>query len=234
MRIAIFGHGRMGTLVADRARRAGHEVGAVVAGDRAAADERSVAALLVGHDVAIDFSVGFAVPRNVGACLAAGVPVVEGVTGWHDAYDQVVAQVRAADGGIVIGENLSVGVNLFYRVAKCAAQLYGALGDYAPFIEEAHHAQKRDAPSGTALRLRALAAESFQGDVPIASTRAGRIPGVHRVGFDGPHDHVTLEHTARSREGFAEGALLAAGWLVGRRGVYRFDDVLDDLLGGKA
>ena len=234
MNVALFGRGRMGTLVAEHLRRGGHTVGVVLAGAEGAADADAVAARLAGHDVAIDFSVGTAVLRNVSACVQAGVPVVEGATGWHDDYEAVVRAVARAQGGLVIGENLSIGVNLFYRVVARAAELYGSLGGYAAFIEEAHHAGKRDAPSGTALRIKVLLADRFGQDVAIASTRAGQIPGVHRVGFDGPHDQVTLEHAARSREGFAEGAVLAAQWLVGRRGVFRFSDVLDDLLGGKA
>jgi len=234
MKVALFGRGRMGALVTEHLRRAGHTAGTVFASDERGLSVEQMAARLAGHDVAIDFSVGTAVPRNVSACVLAGVPVVEGATGWHDVYDTVVQGVKAGRGGLVVGENLSIGVNLFYRVVARAAELYGSLGGYSAFIEEAHHALKRDAPSGTALRLKVLLADQFGQDVAIASTRAGQIPGVHRVGFDGPHDQVTLEHSARSREGFAEGAILAAQWLVGKRGVYRFSDVLDDLLGGKA
>jgi 4-hydroxy-tetrahydrodipicolinate reductase len=111
-----------------------------------------------------------------------------------------------------------------------AGELFRGLAAYDAFIEEAHHANKRDAPSGTALHLRSLLAKRVGRDVPIASTRAGHIPGVHRVGFDSVADEVTLIHTARSRDGFAAGALAAARWIAGRRGVYAFADVLDEIL----
>ena len=104
--------------------------------------------------------------------------------------------------------------------------------DYAPFIEEAHHSRKRDAPSGTALRLRDIVAESYAAEVPVASTRAGHIPGTHRVGFDSAADTIMLTHTARSREGFASGALVAAGWIQGRTGVYEFSETLEEILRG--
>jgi 4-hydroxy-tetrahydrodipicolinate reductase len=119
---------------------------------------------------------------------------------------------------------------LFFRLVKRAAELFGGLADYDAFIEEAHHATKRDAPSGTALTLRDLLAGAGRRDPSVASTRAGHIPGTHRVGFDSAGDQIVLEHTARSREGFAAGALLAARWVVGKRGVFRFDEVLDQVL----
>jgi 4-hydroxy-tetrahydrodipicolinate reductase len=128
-------------------------------------------------------------------------------------------------------------VNLFYRVVAAAAAEYARDASYAPFLEEAHHARKKDAPSGTALRLQGLVAKAYGGkrEIPVASTRAGHIPGTHLVGFDGPADQITLTHTARTREGFAAGALLAAQWIAaGRRsGVFEFSEVLDEILGGK-
>ena len=135
------------------------------------------------------------------------------------------------DGALVSGANFSIGVNLFYRIVANAAKLFKSVEGYAPFVEEAHHARKRDAPSGTALRLRDLMAEQLGGDIPISSTRAGYIPGTHRVGFDAEADQVMLTHTARSREGFAAGALLAARWVVGRKGVFEFTEVIDEIVG---
>jgi 4-hydroxy-tetrahydrodipicolinate reductase len=135
---------------------------------------------------------------------------------------------------LVYGANFSIGVNLFYRVVAAAAAQYVRDPSYAPFLEEAHHDRKKDAPSGTALKLRDVVARAYGGrEVPVASTRAGHIPGTHRVGFDGTADQIMLTHTARSREGFAAGALLAARWIAagGRRGVYEFAAVLDEILG---
>jgi 4-hydroxy-tetrahydrodipicolinate reductase len=180
--------------------------------------------------VAIDFSVGDAVLRNIEACARARVPLVEGTTGWkaHEATaKQIVNQHGAA---LVYGANFSIGVNLFYRIVERAAELFGAVEGYAPFIEEAHHMRKRDAPSGTALQLRELMAKHLGADIPTASTRAGYIPGTHRVGFDSEGDQILLTHVARSRRGFASGALVAAHWIVGRTGVFEFADVIQDLV----
>jgi 4-hydroxy-tetrahydrodipicolinate reductase len=227
MRLALFGHGGMGRLVAERARAAGHEIGAIIT-------SRDSPTLVRGHDVAIDFSRADAVFDHVAACVQAGVPLVEGTTGWAAQEPAVRRAVERGGGTLLYGANFSVGVNLFYRLVRCAGDLFGGgPGDYDAFIEEAHHAKKHDAPSGTALRLRETLATSFGRSVPIASTRAGHIPGVHRVGFDSAVDQIVLEHTARSRDGFAAGALLAATWIVGerRRGVFAFEEVLDEMIG---
>jgi 4-hydroxy-tetrahydrodipicolinate reductase len=138
--------------------------------------------------------------------------------------------VEAAGGALVYGANFSIGANLFFRLVTHAEQLFRSFADYDAFIEEAHHAAKRDAPSGTALALRDILTRASGRTVPVASTRAGHIPGTHRVGFDSPNDQIILEHTARSRDGFAAGALMAAEWVVGRRGVFTFDDVVNDML----
>jgi 4-hydroxy-tetrahydrodipicolinate reductase len=184
---------------------------------------------LGGHDAAVDFSVAEAVPRHAEACALARVPLVEGTTGWHARLGEVRQTVERAGGALIYGANFSVGVNLFYRVVARAAELFRGF-DYAPFVEEAHHSRKRDAPSGTGLRLRDIVAELYGSDVPVASTRAGHIPGTHRVGFDSAADTVTLTHTARSREGFAAGALVAARWIQGRTGVYEFSETLEEML----
>jgi 4-hydroxy-tetrahydrodipicolinate reductase len=189
-----------------------------------------LADVLGGHDAAIDFTVADAVPLHAEACALAGVPLVEGTTGWNARVEEVRAVVGRHGGALVYGANFSVGVNLFYRIAARAAELFAAVEGYDPFIEEAHHSRKRDAPSGTALRLREIVAEGTRREVPVASTRAGHIPGTHRVGFDSAADTVTLTHTARSREGFAAGAVLAARWIRGRRGVYEFAEMFDEIL----
>jgi 4-hydroxy-tetrahydrodipicolinate reductase len=172
-----------------------------------------------------------AVLRNVEACARARVPLVEGTTGWHERVEEARRVVAAHNGSLVHGANFSVGVNLFYRVVGEAARLLLAAGGYEPFVEEAHHSRKRDAPSGTALKLRALVEEYAPGAaVSVASTRAGHIPGTHRVGFDSAADQITLTHTARTREGFVAGALVAAGWARGRPGFYEFSEVLERII----
>jgi 4-hydroxy-tetrahydrodipicolinate reductase len=230
VKLAFFGNGQMGRVAVARAREAGHEIGVVLTSKDAGSGPGELAAALSGHDAAIDFSVTDAVLTHVAACAAAGVPLVEGTTGWQAREADARRVVDDAGGAMVYGPNFSIGVNLFYRVVESAAGLVRGLPAYDPFIEEAHHARKRDAPSGTALQLRKILARHLGREVPIASTRAGHIPGVHRVGFDSAADHITLVHTARSRDGFAAGALAAARWLPGRRGVFAFGDVLDQIL----
>ena len=216
----------MGQLVSAEARKAGDEVGAVIT----SRESSQLAEKLPGHDVAIDFSVGEAVLSNIEACARAQVPLVEGATGWKQ-HESAARQIIAEhSGAMVYGANFSIGVNLFYRIAKQAAALFSAVAGYAPFIEEAHHSRKRDAPSGTALKLRDLMSEHLGTDIPTSSTRAGYIPGTHRVGFDSEADQILLTHTARSRQGFASGALLAAHWIHGRTGVFEFGEVIEEIL----
>jgi 4-hydroxy-tetrahydrodipicolinate reductase len=235
VKLAFFGNGRMGSVVQARAREAGHEIGVVLdINDAGLTPDALVSALRGGgHDAAIDFSVADAVLAHVAACARAGVPLVEGTTGWQAREAEARRLMAGVGGAMVFGANFSIGVNLFYRLVDRAGELFRGLG-YDAFLEEAHHANKQDAPSGTALQLRALLALRLGRDVPIASTRAGHNPGVHRVGFDSAADEVTLIHSARSRDGFAGGALAAARWIASRRGtgggVYAFADVLDEIL----
>ena len=169
-------------------------------------------------------------PKDVEACARAGVPLVVGTTGWQSQLEQVRRVVEQYDGALIHGANFSIGVQLFYRIAARAAELFGNVDSYDPFIEEAHHKRKRDAPSGTAVQLHQIVSEKLGRDVPVSSTRAGYIPGTHRLGFDSVADQLTITHEARSREGFAAGALLAAQWIVGRKGVYEFSEVFDEIV----
>src|ERR1043166_9527849 len=230
MRVALIGFGVMGQLVAAEARKAGDEVGAVITGKESTLGVDELAEKLGGHDVAIDFSIGVTVLKNIAACARARVALVEGTTGWKQ-HEATAKQIVAEHSGtLVYGANFSIGVNLFYRIVERAAALFAAVDGYAPFIEEAHHMRKRDAPSGTAIQLRELMGKHFGPDILTASTRAGYSPGTHRVGFDSEADEILLVHTARSRKGFASGALLAAQWIVGRKGVFQFADVVEDLV----
>ena len=153
-----------------------------------------------------------------------------GTTGWQSHVADVRRIVTEHDGALIYGANCSVGVQVFYRIAARAAELFRGLESYDAFIEEAHHKRKLDAPSGTAVQLQKIVTEDLNRDVPVTSTRAGYIPGTHRVGFDSVADQITLTHTARSREGFAAGALVAAKWIIGRKGVYEFSEVFDEIL----
>jgi 4-hydroxy-tetrahydrodipicolinate reductase len=230
VKLALFGRGGMGRAVAAHARATGLEIGAVLTSADAGRNGDQLAALLRGHDAAIDFSVADAVLGHATACARAGVPLVEGTTGWRDRESEVRGAVERGGGALVYGANFSIGANLFLRLVTHAAELFRGFPEYEPFIEEAHHSQKRDAPSGTALRLRDIVAGVTGARISIASTRAGHIPGTHRVGFDAHADQIVLEHSARSRDGFAAGALVAARWIAGRRGVFTFDEVVDDVL----
>lgn len=230
MRLALIGFGAMGQLVGKLARDEGHEIALVLSSSDAPHSSEELADLLRGHDAAIDFSVAGAVLTNITACAQAHVPLVEGTTGWTASEAEARRIVEKQSGALVYGANFSIGVNIFYRIVAHAAELFRSLDDYAPFIEEAHHSRKRDAPSGTALRLHNILSARLGRDISIASTRAGHIPGTHRVGFDSASDQITLAHVARSREGFAAGALIAARWIKGRQGVYEFSEVMDEIL----
>jgi 4-hydroxy-tetrahydrodipicolinate reductase len=229
MKIALIGYGAMGKLIRRLAEEKGHEIVAVVDDGDAGLSATELAKKLKGVDVAIDFTTAEAVRGNVEACVAAGVPLVEGTTGWNEQRGEIERIVRDGKGSFVFGANFSIGVNLFYRIADHAAELFAKFPEYEAFIEEQHHSRKKDAPSGTALKIKEVVSKHVKvGDV--AATRAGNIPGTHRVGFDGPADQILLEHTARSREGFAFGAIMAAEWIVGKKGFYEFTDVMDEIL----
>jgi 4-hydroxy-tetrahydrodipicolinate reductase len=248
MKYALIGYGKMGRSIEAAAAAGGHTLGGIV--DRAARG-RNVARTIEkgswrGVTVAFEFTEPAAAKDHVIALLRRGIGVVCGTTGW-DAGDAAVRRVaRASTAGAVIAPNFSVGMNLFYAAVADAARRYRAVGGYDPWIAEWHHRAKADAPSGTARRLAAIVAEAAPGgatvreglpetplapgDVHVAALRAGSQPGRHLVGFDGQDDAVILEHVARGREGFARGAVLAAEWLRGRRGLHGFDEVLNDLM----
>ncbi|MBP6003571.1 MAG: hypothetical protein KA746_09080 [Pyrinomonadaceae bacterium] len=232
MKIALIGYGAMGRLIERLAVEKGHEIAVVITDADAGLSAAELAERLSGCDVAIDFTVAAAVRRNVEACVAAGVPLVEGTTGWGEQRADIEAVIRDGNGAFLFGANFSIGVNLFYRIADFAAELFAKFPVYEAFIEEQHHSRKLDSPSGTALKIKSIAEKHINKDISVAATRAGNIPGTHRVGFDGLADQVLLEHTARSREGFASGAVLAAEWIVGKTGFYEFTDVIDEVLGG--
>jgi len=230
LKVALLGYGKMGKIIEQIADR--HQV--VIAEKyedvRPLQAGAEVKAALQDVPVLIDFSVPEAVSGNVQAAAALKKNMVIGTTGWHSRLEDIRRLARESGIGIVYGNNFSLGVHLYYKIVKYASGLFASFKEYDPFIEEAHHQFKKDAPSGTALVIQEMVSGSYQKPVPVASIRAGFIPGTHSVGFDSRVDTVTLTHCARSREGFAEGALIAARWVQGRSGIFGFTDVLDDLM----
>lgn len=242
MKVALIGYGKMGHAVEGAAGARGHEVVARLdAGD---AIERGS---LAGAEVAIDFTVPDAVERNAARVAEAGADLVIGTTGWYDRMRDVEAAVRAGGIGCVWAPNFSLGVQLFFRLAREAGKLADALEEYDVHVHEAHHRHKLDHPSGTARKLAEILVEAIgrktswrEGPAEgapdpavlwVSSARAGEIPGIHEVGFEGPADSVVLRHVARGREGFAGGAVAAAEWVRGRKGFFGIDDMLADRFG---
>ena len=219
MKLLLVGYGRMGRLVEELAPVHGCDVTGRVDVGR---DEWSAPA-----DVAVDFSTADALRGNFARYVERRLPVVIGTTGWAADAGELKAQAERAGLGVVAAANFSIGVNLFQLVAAEAARLMQAHDEYGAWIHEAHHAAKRDAPSGTALALHdVMAGAGYARPIDVSSTRAGAIPGMHTIGFDGPSDTIELTHTARDRRGFAAGTLLAARWVHGRRGWFSMADVL--------
>ena len=230
MKIALIGFGAMGKLIKILAENKNHEIGVIIDEKDADLSVDELAEKLKGAQAAIDFSSAEAVRKTIEACVLAEIPLVEGTTGWNAEREEIEKFVSESGGAFVFGANFSIGVNLFYRIAGFASELFARFEDYEAFIEEQHHSRKKDAPSGTALKLKDIVSQHITKDFSISATRAGNIPGTHRVGFDGSADQILLEHFARSREGFAAGAILAAEWIVGRKGFYEFTDVMDEIL----
>ncbi len=230
MKIALIGYGAMGKIIRTLAENKSHEIVVIVDETDAEKSAEELAEKLKPIDAAIDFSIADAVKRNVEACLLAKIPLVEGTTGWNRQRDEIKNLVEAKNGALVFGANFSIGVNLFYRIADFASELFAKFDEYETFIEERHHSRKKDAPSGTALKLKEIVAKNIAQDFSIAATRAGNIPGTHTIGFDAAADTIELVHTARSREGFASGAILAAEWILGKRGFWEFTEVIGDVL----
>jgi 4-hydroxy-tetrahydrodipicolinate reductase len=208
MKVALIGLGKMGRAVRDLAPTR-----------KATVTER-----LADADVAIEFTVPTAAPANIRACLAAGCPVVVGTTGWYDQLPALTAEIEREGGSMLWSPNFSLGAQVLMYLAAEAARLL----DTDAVIVETHHAQKKDAPSGTAREIARAIIEERSGGVPITSVRVGHVPGIHEVIFDGQFEQLSLTHTVRDRKVFAEGALVAAEWLISekRTGVFTMRDVL--------
>jgi 4-hydroxy-tetrahydrodipicolinate reductase len=227
MRIAIVGYGKMGHAVERLAMQRGITVAVKLDEYNNSNFEGIVAENFRGIDVAIDFSIPAAVVGNIERIAALGVNLVVGTTGWHEQFAQVKALVERRGIGLVWSPNYSVGVNAFFRIVTEAARLLSGQSEYEAWAWEIHHSAKKDAPSGTLLKLvDEMRAAGYGGCVDVGSNRAGAIPGIHEIGFDSPADTITLRHTARSRDGFALGAIKAAEWIAGRKGFHEFSDIL--------
>jgi len=230
LKVALLGYGKMGKIIEQISER--HQV--VIAEKyedvRPLKPGAESEAALRDVPVLIDFSVPDAVFVNVQAAAELKKNMVIGTTGWHSRLEDIRRLVQKSGVGIVYGNNFSLGVHIYYKIIKYAAGLFALFKEYDPFIEEAHHQFKKDAPSGTALVIQEMVTSAYRKPVPVSSIRAGFIPGTHSVGFDSRVDTVTLSHCARSREGFAEGAIIAARWIQSRSGIFSFTDVMDDLM----
>lgn len=250
MKIALVGYGRMGKAVERAALEGGHEVTARI--DPVHADTSGLTAdTLAGAQVAVEFSEPAAAAGNLEALAAAGIDVVCGTTGWYDELARVREAVDAAGTGLVYAPNFSIGVQAFFRLARAAGRLAERLEDWDVHLLELHHRGKVDHPSGTARALAELLLEELsrkrswqlgpgraEGQaspgavdpsvLQVNAVRAGSIPGIHSLGLEGPDDRIELRHEARGRGGFARGALAAADWIRGRKGVFTLDDMLTD------
>jgi 4-hydroxy-tetrahydrodipicolinate reductase len=228
MRFGIVGTGKMGSEIELLAARRGHDVvwklgSSENAGGAGLTPERVHAA-----DVVFEFTSPSAVAANLRALAAAGATVVCGTTGWASELPKITEAFLSGGGGLVHAANFSVGVRQFFDLATRAARLYPAAG-YAVYLTEEHHAEKRDAPSGTARTLATILEMETGRPVPVTSVRAGTIPGTHRLVFESPEDEVEIIHRARSRAGFAKGAVWAAERIAGRKGAFEFGELLKEV-----
>jgi 4-hydroxy-tetrahydrodipicolinate reductase len=223
-RVAIVGMGKMGHAIDQLAAERGCEVVARL--DVAETSAGITAALLTGAEVAIEFTTPSSAAANVRALIEAGVPTVVGTTGWYADLPAVAARATEKKGALLTATNFSLGVNAFEAILAQAAAILVRTGGFDAHMIELHHSAKKDAPSGTAHTLEKAAAAAWGKSIPITSVRTGSIPGTHEVVFDAPFETIRLAHVARDRRVFAEGAIVAAKWLVGKRGVFTMKDVI--------
>ncbi|MGQ2981968.1 4-hydroxy-tetrahydrodipicolinate reductase [Flavobacterium sp.] len=230
MKIALLGYGKMGQVIERIALERGHEI---VLRKRSSDSFEA----LTDADVAIDFSVPDAAVGNISACLNGGIPVVSGTTGWLEQYHDMAQLCEEKNGAFIYGSNFSLGVNIFFELNTYLAKMMGSLKQYKVSMEEVHHTQKLDAPSGTAITLaKDIIAHSDysswaignpkEDEIFVDAKRIEGVPGTHTVAYDSEVDSIEIKHTAHSREGFALGAVVAAEWLLGKNGVYSMKDVL--------
>jgi 4-hydroxy-tetrahydrodipicolinate reductase len=230
MNLAIVGYGKMGRLIGQLAPEFGFTVALKLDEFNNVDGAGMTAENFRGIDVAVEFSTPHAVVGNIERLAALGVDTVVGATGWTQHLDRVRAAVGKGDIGLVWSPNFSIGVNVFFRLVSEAARLLANEPSYAAWGWEIHHSAKKDAPSGTLLKLiEEMKKAGYSRPVDAGSNRAGWHPGTHEIGFDSAADTITLRHAARGREGFARGALKAAAWVAGKKGLYEFSTVLFDI-----
>lgn len=222
MKIALHGHGKMGKAVEALLHERGHELKTIFD------STRPVEHALTDVDVIIDFSNAAAVRQVVAAACASRIDLVIGTTGWSDEAGDLRREVEAAGIGAVYASNFSPGANVVFALARRAGELFRQFPQYAAGVEERHHAQKKDAPSGTAIRLARAVEEGSGGSLhlPIASSRVGKEFGLHTLFFDSEDDLIELSHRARGRNGFARGAIVAAELIRGKQGLYSFEELI--------
>jgi 4-hydroxy-tetrahydrodipicolinate reductase len=224
-RLAIIGLGKMGHAIEQLAPERGFEVVARI--DPHGGDAPSVSKdALRGAEVAVEFTAPAAAPRNIRAALDAGCAVVVGTTGWYEEREAIERHARSTKTGLLVAPNFSPGVAAFTEIVRAAARALKAAPGFDAHLVETHHTAKKDAPSGTAVSLERAAAAEWGKAVPITSVRTGSVPGTHELVFDAPFEQIRIEHVARDRRVFADGALLAARWLLGKQGVYTMQDVI--------
>lgn len=231
MKIALSGYGKMGKTIERLAKERHHEIIAII-------DEAGVKGNLAEADVVIDFSLPSVAVKNITMCFEAGIPVVSGTTGWLDDYDSIVNLCKDKNGAFIYASNYSLGVNLFFELNKQLAKMMAKFEEYKVSIEEIHHTQKLDAPSGTAITLAegviehsskenwALDVTNNDNELPIVAKRIENVPGTHSVFYNSIVDEIEIKHTAKNRDGFALGSIIAAEWLTNKKGVYSMKDVL--------
>lgn len=230
MKIALLGYGKMGKVIERIATERGHEI---VLRKKSSDSFKG----LENADAAIEFSVPSAAVQNITQCLKSNIPVVSGTTGWLEEYHTVVKLCEEKNGAFIYGSNFSLGVNIFFEMNRRLAKMMGKLKQYKVSMEEIHHTQKLDAPSGTAITLAKDIIEYTdysswaignpkEDEIFIDAKRVENVPGTHIVTYDSDIDSIEIKHTAHSREGFALGAVIAAEWLSGKKGVYGMKDVL--------
>jgi len=231
MKIALLGYGKMGQTIERIALERGHKI-------VLKKDEFNTYDGLSNADVAIDFSVPSAAVSNISSCFYANVPVISGTTGWLEHYDEMLALCAEKNGGFISSSNFSLGVNLFFELNEYLAEMMSKFESYTVEMEEIHHTQKLDAPSGTAISLAKGVIENSNysnwtletptaNEIHIEAKRIGTVPGTHTVTYNSPIDSIEIKHTAHNREGFALGAVIAAEWIVGKYGVFTMKDVLN-------
>jgi 4-hydroxy-tetrahydrodipicolinate reductase len=230
LRVALVGYGKMGRIVERLAPEHGCEIVRIFRSAENLNGNALRPEALSGVDVAIEFTAPLAAPQNLRSLIAAGVPVVTGTTGWFAEVPLIQEAAVKNGGGVVWGPNFSVGLHHFRMVVAEAARKFAREESYGAWGWEIHHAAKKDAPSGTLLALAEdIARSGYARTVSLSANRAGSVPGTHEIGFDSAEDTVTIRHQARSRDGFARGALRAARWLAGRKGFFEFREIVDEL-----